>query len=125
MKHVFLADGIERETFEVFGGKEQYQDARREWLEFVFPQEGNTVEGLEAALSAEHCAALTLVDPASGEQYTHEGYVLRGPARVYADENGIWKIAVRRYQRTDMEREVAELRETVAGLVAMRAEATA
>lgn len=124
MKKITLHDGVEHEALEVFGGKEQYQDARREYLEFVLPQEGNTVEGLEAVFSAENCARVTLADPQTGEQFIHEGYVLRGPVRVFAEEDGIWNITVRRYQRTDMEREVAALREAVAELAAVLPDGT-
>lgn len=105
------------EAFGILGGKEQYQNARREYLEFVFSQDGHTVEELDGLFSTENCKAVTLVDPETEEQFIHSGYVMRGPIRVFADEDGTWKIGIKRYQQTDMERELAELRETVAGLV--------
>ena len=117
MKKYILSDSVEREALEIFGGKEQYQDARREWLEFVLPQKENTVKELETVFSTENCGSLTIVDPESGERFMYESYILRGPVKVYADEDNVWKIAIRRYQRTEMEQEVAALRETVAGLV--------
>ena len=117
---VELTDNSAVDTMSVFGGKEQYQNARREYLEFVFPQEGHTVEGLEAALATEHCGTITLTDE-TGAKYIHVGYIIRGPVRVFLDEDGAWKIGVKRYQQTDLERELDQLKETVAGLVAAQA----
>lgn len=115
MRMVKMKD-VTIEAFGVLGGKEQYQNARREYLEFVFPQEGHTVEELDGLFSAENCEAVTLADPETGEQFMHSGYVLRGPIRIFADEDGTWKIGVKRYQQTDMEVRIAALEAAVAVL---------
>lgn len=120
---ITLNDATTMTGVSVLGGKEQCQNAWREYLEFVLPQEGNTVENLEATFSVENCERVTLIDPQTKEQFIHKGYVLRGPVRVFAEEDGVWKIAVRRYRRTDIEQEVAELQKAVAKLVAARVEA--
>ena len=100
---LILADNTSLPVAGVLGGREPYQGARREWLEFLFPQEGHTLEALEAQLSPEATASLTIQDD-EGERYLHTGYVLRGPARVYQDESsGTWMIGLKRYQRTEAE----------------------
>ena len=116
MKTITLNNNQTMEAVEVYGGKELYQGSRREYLEIVVPKEDNTVEELEAALSEEACRELTITEEGGG-QFVHSGYVLRGGARVWQDEeSGTWYIAVKRYQRTELERTVAQLQAEVAAL---------
>ena len=106
---IILADNTSLLVAGVLGGREPYQGARREWLEFLFPQEGHTLEALEAQLSPEATASLTIQDD-EGERYLHTGYVLRGPARAYQDESsGTWMIGLKRYQQTEMEAQMGQL----------------
>ena len=110
------------EALGVLGGKEEYQGARREYLEFLFPEGDGTVEELDAAFSPAACAAVTL-ETDSGEAFLHEGYIIRGAARLYRDADGAWKIAVRRYQQTDLERRLAAMEQAVAALTGGAGEA--
>lgn len=123
MKTIILGNDAAVDALEVLGGAEYYQNARREYLEIIVAKEGNTVEALEAVLSPENCAAMTIAETVEGEeeteQYVHEGYVIRGTVKVYRDErDDTWKISVRRYQQTEMERTVASLQAAVAALQA-------
>lgn len=116
MKTITLHNNDTFEAIEVFGGKELYQGSLREYLEFVADQEGHTVEEMEALLSEDACQELIIAED-DGGQYVHADYVLRGGARVWQDEeSGQWRIAVRRYQRTELERTVAQLQASVAAL---------
>lgn len=119
MKAITLNNNDTLEVIEVFGGKELYQGSLREYLELVVPQEGHTVEGLEALLSEDACQNITITED-SGGQFVHNDYVVRGGARVWQDEeSGQWRIAVRRYQRTALERTVARLQASVTALQAL------
>lgn len=116
MKTITLGNGTTLEALEVFGGKELCQGTYREYLELVVPQEGHTVDDLEATLTADACGQVTITEE-NGEQFIHSDYALRGGARVWQDEeSGVWYIGVKRYQRTELERQVAELQAAVAGL---------
>lgn len=121
MKTIILGNDAAVDALEVLGGAEYYQNARREYLEIIVAKEGNTVEVLEAVLSPENCATMTIAEMVEGseetEQYVHEGYVIRGTVKIYRDErDDTWKISVRRYQQTEMERTVANLQAAVAAL---------
>lgn len=123
MKTIILGNDATVDALEVLGGAEYYQNARREYLEIIVAKEGNTAEALEAVLSPENCATMTIAETAEGteeaEQYVHEGYVIRGTVKIYRDErDDTWKISVRRYQQTEMERTVANLQAAVAALQA-------
>lgn len=125
MKTITLSNGQTIEAVEVYGGKDHYQGAYREYLEVVVPQEGHTVEGLEAAMSGDACETLVITEPTvalegeetGGAQYIHEGYVIRGGSRVWREEeSGVWYIGIKRYQRTELERTVAQLQAAVAAM---------
>lgn len=119
---ITLDNSQSMEALGVLGGKEEYQGARREYLEFRFPEESGTVEDLDAAFSPDACAAITL-ETDSGEAFLHEGYIIRGAARLFRDVDDVWKIAVRRYQQTDLERRLADLEQAVASLTGGAGEA--
>lgn len=117
MKIITLNSGKAINAVEVYGGKELYQGSRREYLEVVVSKKEQTVEGLDSLLSITECARLTITEPDSGEQYIHDDYVLSGGARMWQDEeSGEWYVAVKRYQRTELERTVAQLQAAVAQL---------
>lgn len=142
MKTITLSNGQTIKAMEVYGGKELYQGSRREYLEIVVPQEGHTVEGLEAEFDETNCSVLTIsemveapagaVEESESEEteadsnastaqivrkYIHEGYVIRGTARVFLSEDtGAWYIGIKRYQRTHLEQTVAQLQAAVAAL---------
>lgn len=120
MNNITLKDRQDMQALAVLGGTDYFQNAKREYLEFVFPKDGNTAEGLEEAFSSEACEAITLTDE-GGESFIHSGYVLRGTARIFQDEqNSEWKISVRRYQQTALEREIDELRRMVHDMAAAK-----
>ena len=113
--NILLENGTELSALGVLGGKGYDQGSRREYLEFLFPQAGNTVEALEQALAGEHCGSITLEDPETGEQFVYTGYVLRGGVRVFRDEeSGTWTIGLKRCQQTELEKTVAQLQQAVA-----------
>lgn len=117
MKTITLSSGETISAVEVYGGKELYQGAKREYLEVVVSKGEQTVEGLDNLMTEAACARLTITDADSAEQYVHEGYVLCGGARMWQEEeSGQWYIAVKRYQRTELERTVAQLQAAVSAL---------
>lgn len=136
MKTITLNSDYTVEVTQVYGGKELYQGSRREYLEFVVPQEGNTVEALDAAFTEAACSRIIISEDVAAQledaeneitegeeqvsnvvQYIHEGYTIRGGARVWMEEDsGKWYIAIKRYQRTQLEQTVAQLQEAVASL---------
>lgn len=119
---ITLDNSQSMEALGVLGGKEEYQGARREYLEFLFSEGDGTVEQLDTVFSPAACAAVTL-ETDDGETFVHDGYIVRGPARLYRDADGVWKIAVRRYQQTDLERRLAAMEQAVAALTGGAGEA--
>lgn len=117
-----LKDGTEVSAQGVFGGKEEYQGFLREYLELSFPQEGHTVEELETLFSPENTETLTVIpqgevqdDGDGGEvtvpqgEFVYSDYTVRGTARV-SKKGEDWTIAIRRYQLSQMEKELAEVK---------------
>ncbi len=106
---VKLKSGTVVENVYIYGGRENYDDAIRSYLEFVLLAENNTVENLESIFTSEECEDVEIINTDNAESFTHSGYIVLGPIRKFKDSDGVWKIGIKRYAQTDSERNAVQL----------------